>query len=409
MLWIRPSVNKMENEYLEMKINGDKSFIKLASLKQLREVDTIIFDCDGVLIDVRQSYNQTILETVAYVTQELIGFSPPELSLRETIFLFRKSGGFNIDWDTAYAILMILFSKSSKSFQMNFQKYAKEALNEKDLLKRFVIVKNGLEIEYEKSNTPSNLIDSNLAEYLKQLAGEADSSGILKFEKKIMDFSKISRDFFGIIKAFLSYPGEVGKSLLTTIFEEIFCGSPLFKTVYGQETRFWHKEGLINNEKIILKPEILDQLIRVSDGLEIGIASGRSYDLAKHSLKNLINRFNPESLFFYEAIEAAEQKLFKEKGKQLNLKKPNPFSIIALSRLKESRLLLYVGDSMEDAMMVKEARKTNPHFTFAGVYAHSDYKDRSLRSFLRNGAELIIPSVNELPEILNRIMKLSSK
>ena len=88
------------------------------------------------------------------------------------------------------------------------------------------------------------------------------------------------------------------------------------------------------------------------------------------------------------------------------IKKPNPFSLLTLARLNESRSLLYVGDSMEDLMMVREANNVNPQFSFAGVFAHSEYQDRFLRSFIRDGAELIIPSVNELPKIMTNILEL---
>jgi phosphoglycolate phosphatase-like HAD superfamily hydrolase len=398
----------MKNEYLEMNICGEKTLIKRESVRTLKGIDTIIFDCDGVLIDVRESYNRTIIETVNYVFQELFGATPLDQSfLREIIFLFRKSGGFNIDWDTAYAILMIILSKSSENLQKNLLEYTEEIMFEKNLFKRFLFVKNRLRKEYELTDTSSSLFDANLVDHLNQFAGEADSSGIVNLESKIIDSQDTTKDFIKGMKAFLSYPGEVGISLLTTIFEEIFCGSTLFEKIYKQQTHFWYETGLINNEKIILKPDTLDKLSYILSGLKIGIASGRSIDLARHSLKDLIKRFDPKSLFFYETIDAAEQNLLKEKKKEVNLKKPNPFSLITLARLNESRSLLYVGDSMEDLMMVREANNVNSQFSFAGVFAHSEYQDRFLRSFIRDGAELIIPSVNELPEIMTNILELT--
>ena len=35
------------------------------------EFDSIIFDCDGVLIDVTKSYDTTINETISYVLKEI--------------------------------------------------------------------------------------------------------------------------------------------------------------------------------------------------------------------------------------------------------------------------------------------------------------------------------------------------
>ena len=35
------------------------------------EIDSLIFDCDGVLIDITKSYDQTIIKTIKYVLEIL--------------------------------------------------------------------------------------------------------------------------------------------------------------------------------------------------------------------------------------------------------------------------------------------------------------------------------------------------
>jgi len=35
----------------------------------LPNIDSIIFDCDGVLIDITKSYDETIIKTVQYVLE----------------------------------------------------------------------------------------------------------------------------------------------------------------------------------------------------------------------------------------------------------------------------------------------------------------------------------------------------
>jgi phosphoglycolate phosphatase-like HAD superfamily hydrolase len=86
------------------------------------------------------------------------------------------------------------------------------------------------------------------------------------------------------------------------------------------------------------------------------------------------------------------------------LGKPNPFSLLQSSEgLKPFNYALYVGDAMEDALMVKEANRTTPCFLFAGVYGYSDCKDDVVRDFLAEGADAILPSVNELPAVLKTV------
>jgi hypothetical protein len=59
------------NDYKSLKINNNIIFIKKSSIKKLSQVDAVIFDCDGVLIDVSKSYFKAIKNTINYILQEL--------------------------------------------------------------------------------------------------------------------------------------------------------------------------------------------------------------------------------------------------------------------------------------------------------------------------------------------------
>jgi len=68
----------------------------------------IVFDIDGVLIDTRKSYNESIKQTVQYMVKR----NNPTIDNVESlvtddmIFNFRKSGMFNNDADTSYAFIL---------------------------------------------------------------------------------------------------------------------------------------------------------------------------------------------------------------------------------------------------------------------------------------------------------------
>jgi len=196
----------------------------------------------------------------------------------------------------------------------------------------------------------------------------------------------------------------VGESLLTTVYEEIFCGPQLFKDLYGQKPRFYERKGLIENERVIIQPETLKRLVSILGGANFGIASGRQRKLTEYVLKEFLGGFDLEASVFLDDIEAAEREATRSKRIWANLKKPNPYSLLRSSEgLKPFRLALYVGDSMEDAMVVKEANRLDPRFLFVGVYRHSDCKEDVLKDFLKSEADIILPSVNELPELLEAI------
>ena len=59
------------------------------------EFDSIIFDCDGVLIDVTKSYDTTINRTISYVLKEIADITVDTPLSNELLLKFKSTGGFN--------------------------------------------------------------------------------------------------------------------------------------------------------------------------------------------------------------------------------------------------------------------------------------------------------------------------
>jgi HAD superfamily phosphatase len=66
-------------------------------------VDAVILDVDGVLVDVADSYRRAIVETVEHVYGDSIR--------REEIQQFKNAGGFNNDWELTYAAALFVLAK----------------------------------------------------------------------------------------------------------------------------------------------------------------------------------------------------------------------------------------------------------------------------------------------------------
>jgi beta-phosphoglucomutase-like phosphatase (HAD superfamily) len=77
-------------------INSDK-------IERIKKLDSIIFDCDGVLIDVSNSYNLAIKKTVDFVVKEMAQVNELGLITTEMIEGFKATGGFNDEIDATYA------------------------------------------------------------------------------------------------------------------------------------------------------------------------------------------------------------------------------------------------------------------------------------------------------------------
>src|SRR5512139_2539897 len=77
-------------------------------------MNILIFDMDGVLIDVSRSYRETIQRTVQIYLETCLGFEKRKGNwvTDEEISLFKSAGGFNSDWDVTSGILLYLLSIS---------------------------------------------------------------------------------------------------------------------------------------------------------------------------------------------------------------------------------------------------------------------------------------------------------
>ena len=65
------------------------------------------------------------------------------------------------------------------------------------------------------------------------------------------------------------------------------------------------------------------------------------------------------------------------------------------------QIALYVGDSMEDFIMAKKVTEMGCKTIFCGIIGTSKNPREKLELFEKNGAQLIIDSINLLPKVLN--------
>lgn len=110
-------------KYQEFIFDIGRGYVRKDKIEALKDVDAVIFDCDGVLIDTKDSYDKTIQRTVDYALEGFTNsFFPNNLISDEIVFLFKRSGGFNSDWDVCYAVLMFILLNLSKEYQRILQK-----------------------------------------------------------------------------------------------------------------------------------------------------------------------------------------------------------------------------------------------------------------------------------------------
>ena len=301
------------------------------------EIDSLIFDCDGVLIDITKSYDQTIINTAKYVLETLANIDDSIDIDFKIIDGFKSTGGFNDEVDLTYAaILSIVAAKKLKKDQTEFI---------------FTVIEN------------------------------TDSTGI----KSVENFLKKQVDISNIINQ-LSYPGPHKENILYQIFDQLFYGPELYLKLFKNNSKF-SNSGLIENDDVILNDELCIKLQK-KFGNQISMVTGRGKESVSYSLKNLLEKFDlPNSVFLEDESR--------------DLAKPNPQALVNSIRGMNSKSCLYVGDSMEDFIMAKKATILGNKTTFCGIIGTSKNPQEKLKLFEENGAILVLDSITLLPKVLN--------
>jgi HAD superfamily hydrolase (TIGR01548 family) len=304
---------------------------------KIDDIDGIIFDCDGVLVDVSKSYDLAIRKTVQHVLKEFANIKSIPITA-EIISGFKSTGGFNDEVDVTYASILSLIA--AKKLGIDDAKFV------------FRVIKN------------------------------ADSTGIRSVEKFLDTFDV---DLSGIRKK-LDYPGNHATNPLYQIFDQIFYGPTLYQKIFKKKSQFAER-GLIDNDKVILTKKLLS-VFEKKFGDCLAIVSGRGKESVRYSLKELLNGFNLKSSLFLE-------------DEPRELAKPNPESLLFSANKLHARHCLYVGDSMEDLIMAKKVAKMGKKITFCGIYGTSKNHDSKIQLFKDGGAPIIIKSINLIPKALN--------
>jgi HAD superfamily phosphatase len=315
-------------------------------IKLIKDARCALFDIDGVLVDVRRSYNLAIKKTVEFVMNNMTGISHTGQLVPDTLILkFKQTGGFNNEIDITYAIILALMS------------------------------------------VPFIDWNSNKGDFLFTVAENADETGTVSVEEYLSSLCTSSH--IKKLKEDLMYPAPVGVSQLATVFDELFYGPTLFRKQHKIEPRYYCGKPLIDNDEIVIRKQTIKAISEKLSG-SVALISGRSRLAAQYSLRSTFNMFDQKASVF---LEDESRKHWK----------PSPYSIKKAITHFGAKTSFYVGDSVEDLYMIKKAEKDmNVKILFIGVYGCSVQPEDTIRKFNENNVAIIIENVNCLAELMKR-------
>jgi len=372
------------SNYIELMNSKGTIYIKKDRVNNLAEIDTIVFDCDGVLIDVRNAYNVAIAATTRIIIEAFTGTIIPEaIFSSELNYSYKRTGGFNNDWSHAYALIMRILAEVPNEEISELDRLAEESLKYDSPKQRFDFIAGKV-----KNNIPIDSLYQKLMEFSIQL----DDSGVKKVDSLLLQRIGLN------IKNALKFRGDVGESIISTLFEELFLGSDLFKETFNIEPSFVHSDkGIVEASEIIIFKQTLKDLKSVLGGSRFGVASGSLENTAKHILKDIIDVIPEESQYWYDVVERDSKKIGRD-----NLHKPNPYSLLKSSESFNAKKVLYVGDTVADFLT---ARNAGEDYLFAGVYGAVHSSMNVMEGFLSLGSDIVVPTVNELPNTLRFVLR----
>lgn len=329
------------------------------------DLRVLVWDVDGVLFYVGDSYRKAIVSSVQFYFSDLMGLGlEKELMDASDTQRFKYVEGFNDDWKLTYACVLCFLADLAAG------------------------------VSLPDVSDSSGL--SGMRRALKSLgdsaAGWTPGVDIGRVTRRM---SSSGKGLSGVEKALSELYGEDAvvaakrfwyTDVIKRVFQEYYLGEELYRMKYSEDAVFLRGAGFIRDEKPLVSVETLEKL---SCDFYMGIASGRERFELDYSLKaHGFSGFFPADL-----IVSSEE---------VTHGKPDPSSLLLCRKrvmgkyglMGDEASCAYVGDSVDDIRASKRAG----FYSIGALSASSqaDERERLRREFVSLGCDLIIGDVEEL-------------
>ena len=328
----------------------------------MKKKNLIVFDMDGVIVDVSASYRDVVRHTAALFFAAAQGSAslPDPLFDLTDLAAVKQSGGLNNDWDLTYLVIKLLFSQVKMP----------AVLTNRD--------------SWDRYRENIRCCDAApLAAFLRT----ADKPLAELLEKH----GRLENEFIRSL-----HEGDVGSgNIIKQIFQEVYLGGDLFRSTYNLAPAVYRGDGFILRERLLMDQSILAEL---SAGNVLAVATGRPRAEAEYPLQHFELAPYFSQVMTLDDCLREENRLLAREGRSVSLSKPHPFMLDAIAEALGQKFACcyYVGDMPDD--MQAAARSATG---YKGVGLLSAAPDRaSLKlEMTRAGADYVVESFEALKQI----------
>ena len=323
----------------------------------------IVFDMDGVIVDVSESYREAVRQTARLFFKDAPGWDslPDPLFSLSDLAGIKQSGGLNNDWALTYHVLDLLMTR------VRVPDLSDETdpwlLHEKTL--------HGCDLEGLVDFLASH---GSPLDHLQQNTGKHRSHFIQNMSSN-----------------------DVGSgNVIKQIFQKIYLGRNLFKTTYNLPANTDTGEGLITRETLLIEPAVFKTL--VTENL-LALATGRPGVEAEYALDHFEIRPYFSSVFSLDDCLREESSILEKEHITISLSKPHPFMLDAIAQIHahEASQRYYIGDMPDDMLA---ANRSEYGYTGIGIVTSAPDKTKLQQALQASGAKHVIQDITDLHEIL---------
>ena len=170
---------------------------------------------------------------------------------------------------------------------------------------------------------------------------------------------------------------------IRTIFQQFYLGSDRYRTLEGADPEL-DVPGFIEEETVLIESETIEALTR---SFAVGVLTGRPAAEAEIALDRVGLDIDPNRRITMDDDVPG---------------KPDPAGLVQLADRLDCTAIAFAGDTLDDIETAKNAASADPGRDYygVGVLTGGVTGADGRQLYAEAGAELVVESVNELPNVL---------